>query len=249
MDDTGIALTLAVEAGQLLRERRTAILEAAASAQQAKDAADALAQELLARRLTELRSADAVLSEEAPDDLRRLEADRVWIIDPLDGTREYARAGRPDWAVHVALWERGADGLTAAAVAIPDAGLLLGTRPAPVVPAPSAANDVVRIVVSGSRPPAGLERVRRRMPVAIETVGSAGVKAARVITGAADVYLHDSALNEWDAAAPVAVARAAGLHVSSLEGAVLRFNRRIPVTGSLLICRPELADRVRDALT
>jgi 3'(2'), 5'-bisphosphate nucleotidase len=249
MDDAAVARALADEAGRLLRDRRDAVLRAAPDDRSAKDAADALAQDLLARRLAELRPDDAVLSEEAPDDLRRLDAERVWIIDPLDGTREYARAGRPDWAVHVALWEHSADGLTAAAVAVPEAGLILTTQPPPVVPPRASSDDVVRIVVSGSRPPAGLERLRRRMPVAIESVGSAGVKAARVITGAADVYLHDSALNEWDAAAPVAVARSAGLHVSSLDGAALRFNRRIPVTGSLLICRPELVARVQDALT
>jgi 3'(2'), 5'-bisphosphate nucleotidase len=169
-----------------------------------------------------------VLSEEAPDDLGRLTADRVWIIDPLDGSREYAEPGRSDWAVHVALWERG--DLTAGAVALP------AFEPGPPRPPGRA-----RIVVSRTRPPDIAAQVADSINAVLVPMGSAGAKAMAVVRGEADAYLHAGGMHEWDSAAPVFVARAAGLHASRLDGRPLRYNQPDPWLPDLLICRPELA--------
>jgi 3'(2'), 5'-bisphosphate nucleotidase len=248
-DDAVLCREVAALAGRLLLQARAPLFEQYGQASDIKDAADALAQEAIAAVLMRERPGDAVLSEEAWDDRTRLQADRVWIIDPLDGTREYAREGRVDWAVHVALWERRVHDLTVAAVALPAQGLLLDTASVVAPPwAARASNDPLRVVVSGSRRPQVLEGLARQLPLEVQTWGSAGAKAARVIVGEVDVYLHDSALNEWDAAAPVAVARAAGLHVSALDGGALAFNQVDTVSGSLLMCRPDAAAAILDAL-
>ena len=247
--DAVLAREIATEVGVALLEARDDLF-ARHDRDGIKDAADALAQDLIARRLAEHRPLDAILSEEALDDLSRLTADRVWIVDPLDGTREYARAGRVDWAVHVALWDAGAQGITAAAVDLPAQGLTLSTvgAPLPLPEASQRADGRVRIVVSQSRTPVVLEDVADAMPIEVVLWGSAGAKAARVITGDVDAYLHDTSLNEWDAAAPIGVALAHGLHVSHLDGAPVEFNRPRPVSGSLLICRPEFAQALLAAV-
>lgn len=196
--------------------------------------------------MAELRRAfpdDAVLSEEGKDDLERLHARRIWIVDPLDGTREFGEAGRSDWAVHVALVEDGA--LVAGAVALPAQGRTLTTRPAP--PAPPPTGSPPRLVVSRTRPPGVTEPIRAALDGELVAMGSAGAKAMAVVLGEAEVYAHAGGQYEWDSAAPVAVAAAAGLHVSRLDGSPLVYNQANPYLPDLLICRPELAETVINA--
>jgi 3'(2'), 5'-bisphosphate nucleotidase len=249
-DDQRLASELADAAGALLRNARAGLFDRFGGDPGAlQDQADALAQEFIADWLHRERPRDHVLSEEAPDDPSRRHADRVWIVDPLDGTREYARAGRADWAVHIALWERAANGLTAGAVALPDQDLLLTTcDPIPTDVVEPREGTRLRLVVSGSRRPAVVDDLARELSAEISTWGSAGAKAARVITGVDDVYLHDTDLNEWDAAAPVAVAQAHGLVATALDGSPLEFNKASAINGSLLMGRPDVLDRVRVAL-
>ena len=205
-----------------------------------KDRGDALAQALISELLTAFRPADAVLSEEAVDDQVRLRADRVWIIDPLDGTREYGEGDRHDWAVHVALWEAGE--LTAAAVALPAIGEILGTDDPATVPAQPSGR--VRMAVSRSRATALTLGVADDLGAELVPLGSAGYKVCAVIRGEADAYLHSGGQYEWDSAAPVAVARAAGLHTSRIDGSPLRYNQADVYLPDLLVCRPHLADPV-----
>jgi 3'(2'), 5'-bisphosphate nucleotidase len=197
---------------------------------------DRRANTLLLDRLAALAPGDAVLSEEAKDDLIRLGAARTWIIDPLDGTREFGE-GRTDWAVHVALVEGGVP--TAGAVALPARGLTLSTdpRPAGLGPVPSRP----RIVVSRSRPPAVASAIAEALGGDLIALGSAGAKAMAVVLGEADVYAHSGGQFEWDSCAPVAVASAAGLHTSRLDGSPLVYNNADPYLPDLLICRAELA--------
>jgi 3'(2'), 5'-bisphosphate nucleotidase len=208
------------------------------------DAGDAAAQEAVTAVLAARRPADAVLSEEAADDPARLSARRVWIVDPLDGTREYREPGRPDWAVHVALWEDGE--LTAAAVALPALGTVLVTDPAPAVPAP--ATGPVRITVSRTRPPAQADAAAAALGAQLVPLGSAGFKIAAVLRGEADAYVHAGGMYQWDSAAPVAVARAAGLHTSRLDGSPLRYNGPDLALPDLLVCRAQLAETILTAV-
>jgi 3'(2'), 5'-bisphosphate nucleotidase len=187
-----------------------------------------------------VRPDDAVLSEEGADDPVRLAADRVWIIDPLDGTREFSELDRADWAVHVALWERGE--LVAGAVALPAEQTTLST--VDVAEAPSRPDGPLRLAVSRSRPPALVIGLAELLDAELVPMGSAGVKAMSVVRGTTDAYVHGGGQYEWDSAAPVAVARAAGLHTSRLDGSPLRYNQRDPYLPDLLVCRPELADRL-----
>jgi 3'(2'), 5'-bisphosphate nucleotidase len=190
--------------------------------------------------LAEARPDDAVLSEEGVADPARLSARRVWIVDPLDGTREYGEVPRADWAVHVSLAIDGDP--VAGAVALPARDLTLATDPAP--PAPPAWGGPPRVLVSRSRPPAEAARVAEALGGELVPLGSAGAKAMAVVLGDADVYAHSGGQYEWDSAAPVAVARAAGLHASRLDGSPLVYNRPDPYLPDLLICRPDLADQV-----
>jgi 3'(2'), 5'-bisphosphate nucleotidase len=184
-----------------------------------------------------------VLSEEGKDDTARLSAARVWIVDPLDGTREFGEDGRSDWAVHVALVIDNA--VHAAAVALPARGLTLSTaRPLPP-PGPSPGRP--RLVVSRTRPPAVTETVREALDGELVPLGSAGAKAMAVVLGEADVYVHAGGQYEWDSAAPVGVAAAAGLHVSRIDGSRLRYNQRDVWLPDLVVCRPELAEAVLEA--
>jgi 3'(2'), 5'-bisphosphate nucleotidase len=171
-----------------------------------------------------------------------LRSERVWIVDPLDGTREFSELGRQDWAVHVALWESGE--LVAGAVALPAQGVTLAT---PDVATPPQHSGPPRIVVSRTRPPAIALRVCERLGGTLVEMGSAGAKVAAVVQGLADVYVHAGGQYEWDSAAPVAVARAAGLHTSRLDGSPLRYNRPDPLLPDLVVCRPEHADAVLSA--
>src|SRR5215470_3385001 len=245
-DDDRLAAELAEQAGKLLLDLRAEGGEPG----DLRKAGDRLSHEFLAAELAARRPGDAVLSEEGKDDPARLAADRVWIVDPLDGTREFGEAGRTDWAVHVALWERGE--LTAGAVALPARDLVLSTaepprRPdAPRRPGPSPAGGApapLRIVVSRSRPPAFAAQVAEAVGGTVVPLGSAGAKAAAVILGEADAYLHDGGQREWDSAAPVAVALAAGLNASRLDGSKLEYNRASVWQPDILICPGKLADR------
>ncbi len=241
--DAILAARLATEAGALLLALRRDH-DPVTGTQALRDAGDRAAQRLLAAALAEHRPGDAVLSEEAPDTDARLDARRVWIIDPLDGTREFGD-GRDDWAVHVALWEDGE--LTAGAVALPGLGATLTSDPAAVVPGRAPAAPP-RVAVSRSRPPAAAQRAARVLGAELLPMGSAGVKVGAVVRGEADAYVHSGGQFEWDSAAPVAVARAAGLHASRLDGSPLVYNRADPYLPDLLVARPELADALLAAV-
>jgi 3'(2'), 5'-bisphosphate nucleotidase len=239
--DHELAARLATEAGELLLEVRAELADATAA--ERKDAGDKRSHRFLMEALAAERPDDAVLSEEATEEERansaRLGAERVWIVDPLDGTREFSELGRDDWAVHVALWQAGE--LVAGAVALPSQGVTLAT---PDVAAPPAAPATPRIVVSRTRPPAVALLVRDALVGVLVEMGSAGAKVASVVQGIADVYVHAGGQYEWDSAAPVAVARAAGLYTSRIDGSPLEYNRADPLLPDLIVCRPELASAV-----
>ncbi|MHA3020108.1 3'(2'),5'-bisphosphate nucleotidase CysQ [Mycobacterium sp. BMJ-28] len=237
MSDHELAAQLATEAGNLLLGVRSDLADGTEA--ERKAAGDKRSHDFLMAALTEHRPGDAVLSEEGADDKARLNADRVWIVDPLDGTREFSELGREDWAVHVALWERGE--LVAGAVALPAQGVTLAT---PAVAAPPAGPATPRIVVSRTRPPAVALAVRDALGGTLVEMGSAGVKVASVVQGIADVYVHAGGQYEWDSAAPVAVARAAGLHTSRIDGSPLIYNQDNVLLPDLVVCRPELAQAV-----
>jgi len=241
VNDHELAATLATQAGRLLLEVRTEFADA--DADERKAAGDARSHEFLMERLAAARPGDAVLSEEGADDPIRLRSHRVWIVDPLDGTREFSELGRDDWAVHVALWSDGE--LIAGAVALPAQGVTLAT---PDVPAPPPAPAVPRIVVSRTRPPAVALRVQNELSGDLVEMGSAGAKVAAVVQGRAEVYVHAGGQYEWDSAAPVAVARAAGLHTSRIDGSPLRYNQADVLLPDLVVCRPQYADAVLAAL-
>ncbi len=241
MGDDDDAARYAAAAGRLLVELRAQPSGEGWSGSVLGDAGDELANDCLLTLLAEEHPDDSVLSEESRDNPRRLEAERVWIIDPLDGTREFSEPGRSDWAVQVALWERDA-GVRAAAVALPAEGRVLATAPAPVVPPPGARRR--RVVVSRTRPPAVARRVAEVLDAELVTLGSAGAKTMAVVVGDVDAYVHAGGQYEWDSAAPTAVARAAGLHASRLDGSPLVYNRPDPWLPDLVVCRPELAEAI-----
>jgi 3'(2'), 5'-bisphosphate nucleotidase len=208
------------------------------------DAGDAAAQAAISASLAADVPGDVVFSEEAADDLRRLSAERVWIVDPLDGTREYGDPARHDWAVHVALWSGGE--LSAAAVALPGLGEILVTDPAPVVPASPGGR--MRIAVSRSRPPAEADTVAAALGADLVPLGSAGYKAVAVVRGEVDAYIHAGGMYQWDSAAPVAIARAAGLTTCRLDGSPMVYNDPDPWLPDLVVCRPELAEPILAAV-
>jgi 3'(2'), 5'-bisphosphate nucleotidase len=192
------------------------------------------------------RPRDGLLSEESIDDLERLGQRRVWIVDPLDGTREFGDDERTDYAVHVALAVDGEP--IVGAVALPGRDLLLSTaRQRPPLP-PADAGRPVRMVVSRSRPPALARPVAAAVGAELVELGSAGAKAMAVVLGEADAYLHAGGMYEWDSCAPVAVALHCGLHASRLDGSPLRYNNQDTFLPDLLVCRPELAARLLDAI-
>lgn len=236
-DDHELAAALATDAGRLLLDVRREFAEASTS--ELKDAGDKRSHDYLMEALAKARPDDAVLSEEGADDPVRLRSERVWIVDPLDGTREFSELDRDDWAVHVALWQDGE--LIAGAVALPAQGITFAT---PTVAAPPAGPDSPRIIVSRTRPPAIALAVRDALNGTLVEMGSAGAKVAAVVQGRADVYVHAGGQYEWDSAAPVAVARAAGLHTSRIDGSPLQYNRPDPLLPDLVVCRPEYADAV-----
>lgn len=241
--DDCLARDLAASAG----ERLLAIRQRADTQEERRRAGDRESQEFIAAELARLRLDDAVLSEEAADDPARLKADRVWIIDPLDGTREFGEDGRVDWAVHIALWERGE--LTAGAVALPAQGTVLSTAEPPPSPKPTCAGAPLRLVVSRSRPPEFVTRLAEDIHAELVPLGSAGAKAAAVITGEVDAYVHAGGQYEWDTAAPVAVARAAGLHASRIDGSILGYNSEQPWMPDILVCPVPLASLLLGAIS
>ncbi|MGQ0846675.1 MAG: 3'(2'),5'-bisphosphate nucleotidase CysQ [Sporichthyaceae bacterium] len=239
--DLAIAAQLAAFAGdRLLEVRRTWTGDLRGLGR----AGDAAAQDVLASGLASVRPGDAVLSEEAGDDPARLKADRVWIVDPLDGTREYSE-GREDWAVHVALWERFAGDLTVGAVALPGRGIVLTSDGEP---APPRRDGGWRIAVSRTRPPESAQRAARELSATLVPMGSAGAKAAAVVLGEVDAYVHEGGQYQWDSAAPVAVARASGIFTSRLNGDPLRYNEPDPYLPDLIVVRPELAPQLLAAV-
>jgi len=241
MNDHDLAAALATRAGLLLLEVRTEFADS--PPEERKAAGDLRSHDFLMEQLAAARPGDAVLSEEAADDPVRLRSSRVWIVDPLDGTREFSELGRTDWAVHVALWCGG--DLIAGAVALPAQGVTLAT---PAVPALPPAPAVPRVVVSRTRPPAVALSVQQHLHGTLVEMGSAGAKVAAVVQGRAEVYVHAGGQYEWDSAAPVAVARAAGLHTSRIDGSSLRYNQADVLLPDLLVCRTEYAEAVLAAL-
>ena len=237
-EDHAFAAALATEAGELLLALRGSL--GFADDQHLRSQGDALSQKLLAARLGEERPGDAVLSEEADDDHARLSSRRVWIIDPLDGTREFGEEGRVDWAVHVALWVDGK--LAAGAVALPAAGATYSTLDPPVRTRPAAASP--RLVVSRTRPPKLVAELCEQIAGELVPMGSAGAKAMAVVSGEADAYVHTGGQYEWDSAAPVAVALASGLFASRIDGSPLAYNGRDAKLPDLVVCVPELAERL-----
>jgi 3'(2'), 5'-bisphosphate nucleotidase len=259
-DDHAFARDLAALAG----ERLLALRAQGGEQDDLRKAGDRQSHDFLTAELAARRPGDVVLSEEGADNPARLAARRVWIVDPLDGTREFGEPGRTDWAVHVALWERSDSGdsgdLTAGAVALPAQGMTLSTadlRPAqhdvePVrtgsTPHHAGGAGKIRIVVSRSRPPAFVRNISGLIDAELVPLGSAGAKVAAVVNGEVDAYVHGGGFYEWDTAAPVAVARAAGLHASRIDGSDLAYNQSDLLMPDILVCRPALAGTLLRAI-
>lgn len=239
MTDDQLAAVLAEEAGQILLEIQQG---GQFVGQQLGDEGDRAANAFLCAALRKERPDDALLSEEEKDCLSRCAVSRVWIVDPLDGTREY-REGRDDWAVHVALAINGVP--SAGAVALPGLGITLSTANPPVLSPP---NQPLRMLVSRTRPAPEAIRVAEALGAELLPMGSAGAKAMAVVRGKADIYLHTGGQYEWDNCAPIAVAQAAGLHCSRIDGSPVRYNNPDPYLPDLLICRAELVPQIMSAL-
>jgi 3'(2'), 5'-bisphosphate nucleotidase len=235
VDDDQLAVDIARQAGELLLDLQ--------ARDATKDEGDRLSNELILDRLAAARPGDAVLSEESKDSPARLSQERVWIVDPLDGTREWGER-RTDWAVHVALAFNGVPRV--AAVALPGLGRVLSTAEPP--PAPPSHDGKPRLLVSRTRPPKIAEYLADALDAELVPLVSAGAKAMAVVTGDADVYAHSGGQYEWDSAAPVGVATAAGCHCSRIDGSPLIYNQADPYLPDLLICRADLAQRVLDAV-
>jgi 3'(2'), 5'-bisphosphate nucleotidase len=266
-DDHALARELAEEAGQRLLELRAR----GDDPDELRKAGDRRSHEFLVAELAARRPGDVVLSEEAADNPARLAARRVWIVDPLDGTREFGEPGRTDWAVHVALWERsaadGAGELTAGTVALPAQDRVLSTfahRAGPMRAGESAgaaragesaggapigqSDGRLRVVVSRTRAPGFVRDISDLIDLELVPWGSAGAKVAAVVSGEADAYIHGGGFYEWDTAAPVAVARAAGFHASRIDGSALVYNQADLLMPDILVCRPALAGPLLEAI-
>lgn len=234
IDDARLTYRLALGTGEILKGvRGVGLLRDRGLG----DAGDELSQNWIARVLAQHRPDDGVLSEEAADDQSRLSKERVWIIDPLDGTKEFA-GGRQDWAVHIALVENGIP--IHAAVGLPDLGVVFTSAESKAVEGPLSR----KFVVSRNRAPKVAQHIADNMGSELVPMGSAGAKAMHVLLGDADAYIHAGGQYEWDSAAPVGVAKAAGLHCSRLNGNNLTYNNKDTYMPDLLICRPELADEI-----
>ncbi len=279
-DDHALARDLAEQAGRRLIELRAQ----GGDPDVLRKAGDRRSHEFLTAELAARRPGDVVLSEEGADNPARLDARRVWIVDPLDGTREFGEPGRTDWAVHVALWEktewersegsgpgdllaplpgepippdppsggttppRPPGGLTAGAVALPAQGQVLSTLEPPPPPEPGPASGRIRIVVSRTRAPQLVRNIADLINAELVPLGSAGAKVAAVVGGEVDAYVHGGGFYEWDTAAPVAVARAAGFHASRIDGSALVYNQPDLLMPDILVCRPALAATLLQAI-
>ncbi|AOF97162.1 inositol monophosphatase family protein [Sphingobium sp. RAC03] len=237
MSDAALAAHLAEVAGRILVEvRESGVFSAKALGK----AGDQTANQFLCHALREVRGEDGLLSEEEKDNDDRLAQSRVWIVDPVDGTREYGEA-RADWAVHVGLAIDGAPVIGAVALPGFEGGVVLRTdEPRTVPPAP----EKLRMVVSRTRPAAEAVAIAQKLDAELVPMGSAGAKAMAIILGQADIYLHSGGQYEWDSMAPAAVALAHGLHASRIDGSPLVYNQRDVYLPDLLICRQEHAEMV-----
>ena len=251
-EDDRLAHELAAEAGRRLVTLRTR----AGEPEDLRKAGDRMSHEFITAELARLRPGDCVLSEEGADNPARLTADRVWIVDPLDGTREFGDDGRTDWAVHVALWQRaqrerapGQRGaLTAGAVALPAQDEVLSTASPPPAPPSVPPAGRLRIVVSRTRPAPFLPRLAEILGADLVPLGSAGAKVAAVLKGEADAYVHAGGQYEWDSAAPVAVVQRCGFHASRIDGSGLFYNQADLLMPDILVCPPVLAGPLLDAI-
>ena len=242
--DQQLASRVATEAGAMLVELRDDLVAEGIHYWDLKDEGDVAGHRYIMSALTAARPDDVILSEEAADNRKRLSAERVWIIDPIDGTNEFAEHPRHDWAIHIALWESGE--LTAASVALPTLGITFDASPAAVVPPSTRAKPL--LVTSRSRNPYCAVMVANALGCDVARLGSAGAKAMAVVMGEADIYVHDGGMYQWDSAAPSAVAKAAGLHVSRIDGSPLRYNQESLWLPDFLVCRTELAEPALKAL-
>ena len=242
--DQQLASRVATEAGAMLVELRDELVAEGIHYWDLKDEGDVAGHRYIMSALTAARPDDVILSEEAADNRRRLNAERVWIIDPIDGTNEFAEHPRHDWAIHIALWEAGE--LTAASVALPTLGVTFDASPAAVVPPSTRARPL--LVTSRSRNPYCAVMVANALGCDVARLGSAGAKAMAVVMGEADIYVHDGGMYQWDSAAPSAVAKAAGLHVSRIDGSPLKYNQESLWLPDFLVCRTELAEPALKAL-
>jgi 3'(2'), 5'-bisphosphate nucleotidase len=242
--DQQLASRVATEAGAMLVELRDELVAEGIHYWDLKDEGDVAGHRYIMSALTAARPDDVILSEEAADNRRRLSAERVWIIDPIDGTNEFAEHPRHDWAIHIALWEAGE--LTAASVALPTLGITFDVSPAAVVPPSTRAKPL--LVTSRSRNPYCAVMVANALGCDVARLGSAGAKAMAVVMGEADIYVHDGGMYQWDSAAPSAVAKAAGLHVSRIDGSPLKYNQESLWLPDFLVCRTELAEPALNAL-
>jgi 3'(2'), 5'-bisphosphate nucleotidase len=242
--DQQLASRVATEAGAMLVELRDELVAEGIHYWDLKDEGDVAGHRYIMSALTAARPDDVILSEEAADNRRRLSAERVWIIDPIDGTNEFAEHPRHDWAIHIALWEAGE--LTAASVALPTLGITFDASPAAVVPPSTRAKPL--LVTSRSRNPYCAVMVANALGCDVARLGSAGAKAMAVVMGEADIYVHDGGMYQWDSAAPSAVAKAAGLHVSRIDGSPLKYNQESLWLPDFLVCRTELAEPALKAL-
>ncbi|MDB5687687.1 MAG: 3(2),5-bisphosphate nucleotidase CysQ [Rhizorhabdus sp.] len=239
LSDADLAAHLADQAGRILLQVRESGMF---SGKSLGKAGDQTANQFLVHALREQRPDDGLLSEEEKDNPERLAKSRVWIVDPVDGTREYGE-GRSDWAVHVAL---AIDGVASiGAVALPGLDLVLRTDVPATVPPPPAK---LRMVVSRTRPAAEAVAVAEKLGAELVAMGSAGAKAMAVVRGEVDIYLHTGGQYEWDSCAPVAVALAYGLHCSRVDGSPLVYNQQDVYMPDLLICRKEHVDMVLKAM-
>lgn len=259
-NDQRSAEDLAAQAGRMLTNLRVSRI----APEELGPLAEAEAQAVIVDRLAVARPGDVVYGEWDADSTERLEADRVWFIDPLDGVRSYVAGGRPDWAVHVALWERnpeGISGITACAIAMPAYGRVLtgrgattyqplsiirGPRPGPLVP--PRADDRLRIAVSETDPPEFAEELAERLDASLVHLGSGGGKTATVVEDECDAYIHTSGHHQWDSAATYGVVLQRGLHASRLDGAELVYNVEQTEFPDLLVCKKDVADRIIDAV-
>jgi len=259
--DAELSRDVAQEAGRLLLDLRTSFgpVDDKDAANTLRKQADRASHLLIMELLTAARPDDAILSEEGKDDASRLDAERVWIVDPLDGTYEYGQ-GRADFAVHVALYQPAGTVLSACTVDLPAQGLTRSVLDDVVAPAGIPADRPVRIVASRSRPPATLGATVERLAALLDEagvahlgvevidVGSVGAKVNEILSGRADAYVHDTGFYEWDVAAPYGVASHYGLVPSHLDGSAVTFNHMPPYVTDLLVSRPALAGPLRTAL-